>query len=559
MQNKYLRLLSLLLIVLLIPLAYWLRPGKFEAADLSPPPTRPIAASRPSGFESPCKDEHPEWRQAQVIDGVEIAESLACSPDNPYDVAAFVKGVNNVSMPTLMNTHLSEDALTKTDDLDGDGDPDVIRIKLEVIELNGRSPDGDFLIPSYDILPGVQPGLWVFAPKTSDMAVKNYGSNQANYFLRAPSPVIRVEQGDQVYITLENTHYFPHTIHFHGVDHPWKTADGGDNDGAAHGGADHVSVFPGDSHTYEMKPRTAGTMLYHCHVQTDRHFMMGMAGMFIVEENRPNNWVQTFNIGGGQVRHPSIGVKEEYNQEYDLHYQSVDKRLAKIIQEANDPRLIEKKMNREYNMTESHESYFLLNGHAFPYTLRDDLIVTGPNEKIKLRVANAQDSAVALHFHGHRATITHYDGIEQPEATQVIRDVVDIASAQRVDIKLDTTNDGLHNDGEGVWMFHDHVETGTTNDGVSPGGNMSLVVYRDYIDEKGMPKLHDGAFDQFFTRSYYEREQPMWAVGEFAQLLGEAGLLAPNYLKITAFGLTVGLLFALVFYLVRGFKKGAAE
>lgn len=556
MQNKYIRLLSLILIVLLIPLAIWLRPGKFEEADLNSPSTQ-SRLTRPAGFEKPCRDEHPEWRQAQTIDGVEIAESLACSPDNPYDIAAFVKGVNNVSMPTLMSTHLSEDALTKTDDLDGDGDPDIIRIKLEVIELNGKSPDGDFLIPSYDVLPGVQPGLWVFAPKTSDMAVKHYGSNQANYFLRAPSPVIRVEQGDQVYITLENTHYFPHTIHLHGVDHPWRTADGGENDGDAHGG--DMAVFPGDSHTYELKPRTAGTMLYHCHVQTDKHVMMGMAGMFIVEENRPNNWLQTFNIGGGHVRHPSAGVREEYNQEYDLHYQSVDKRLAKVIQEANDPRLIEKKMNREFNMTESQENYFLLNGHAFPYTLRDDLIVTGPNEKIKLRVANTQNSAVALHFHGHKATVTHYDGIKQPEAMQIIRDVVDISSAQRVDIKLDTTNDGLHNDGEGVWMFHDHVEIGTTNDGVEPGGNISLVVYRDYIDGQGMPKLHDGAFDRFFTSAYYARQTPMWATGEFAQLLGEAGSLAPNYLKIIAFGLTVGLLFALVFYLVRGFKKGAAE
>jgi len=76
--------------------------------------------------------------------------------------------------------------------------------------------------------------------------------------------------------------------------------------------------------------------------------MMGMAGMFIVEENRPNNWVQTFNIGGGHVRHPSAGVKEEYTQEHDLHYQSVDKHLAKIIQESqrsasdrekNEPRI----------------------------------------------------------------------------------------------------------------------------------------------------------------------------------------------------------------------------
>lgn len=526
-----------------------------QEGGLKPPDTSPHALSKQAGFEIPCKNEHPEWLPAQVIDGVEIAESLACNPDNPYDVAAFVKGMNNISMHTWMNTQLSGDALTMSDDLDHDGDPDVIRIKLEVVELNGSSPDGDFLFPGYAIAPGIQPGLWVFAPKTSDMAVKNYGSRQANDYLRAPSPVIRVEQGDQVYITLENTHYFPHTIHFHGVDHPWQTASGNDNDGDAHGGTGDMGVFPGDSHIYEMKPRTTGTMLYHCHVQTDKHVMMGMAGMFIVEENRPNNWVQTFNIGGGHLRHPSAGVKEEYTQEYDLHYQSVDKHLAKIIQEANDPRLIEKKMNRGYNMTEARENYFLLNGHAFPYTLRDDLIVTGPNEKIKLRVANAQNSAMALHFHGHKATVTHYDGIKQPQAMQVIRDVVDIATAQRVDIKLDTTNDGLHNDGEGVWMFHDHVETGATNDGVSPGGNISLVVYRDFIDEQGMPKVHEGMFDQFFTSSYYAREKPMWATGEFAQLLGEAGNLPPDYRKIAAFGLVGGLIIGLLMFLLRSFRK----
>jgi hypothetical protein len=80
-------------------------------------------------------------------------------------------------------------------------------------------------------------------------------------------------------------------------------------------------------------------------------------------------------------------------------------------------------------------------------------------------------------------------------------------------------------------------------------------VYRDFIDEQGMPKLHEGMFDQFFTRSYYAREKPVWATGEFAQLLGEAECLPPNYLKIIAFGLTIGLLVALVFYLVRSFKK----
>jgi len=67
---------------------------------------------------------------------------------------------------------LPQDALTLSDDVDGDGDPDVIRIKLEVVELTAATPDGNYLINTYDIAPGIQPALWVFAPKSSGMALK---------------------------------------------------------------------------------------------------------------------------------------------------------------------------------------------------------------------------------------------------------------------------------------------------------------------------------------------------------------------------------------------------
>ena len=82
------------------------------------------AASIPAetgGTEKPCPNDHPEWRPAQVIDGVRIDEALSCEPDNPYDVAAAVKGTNNISMGTLMQTNLAQDALTVSDDLDADG------------------------------------------------------------------------------------------------------------------------------------------------------------------------------------------------------------------------------------------------------------------------------------------------------------------------------------------------------------------------------------------------------------------------------------------------------
>jgi len=545
MTKNYRALLILLLLVLLGIAIFW-RPALTQQADVTPPATVYKHSEETSSVEKPCPSGHPEWRDAQVIEGVDIVAAPACQPDNPYDVAVSVKGTNNVSMATLMQTDFAQDALIMGEDLDKDGDPDVIHIKLEVAELNGASPDGDFLMNTYDIAPGIQPGLWVYAPKSRGMAVKNFNSTVAAPLLRAPSPSIRVEQGDKVHITLENTHYLPHTIHLHGVDHPWMTADGHDNDG----GEEHA-VFPGKKHTYEIQPRHAGTMLYHCHVQTAQHMMMGLSGLFVVEENRPNNWVQTFNIGAGQVRHPSAAVAKTYHQEYDLFYQSVDKKLARLVQDYNDPRLIARHMSRDYNMTESFENYFLLNGRSFPYTLRDSLVIVQENQTIKLRMANVQRSAVALHIHGHKTTITSYDGVEQMQAQQITRDVIDIAPAQRVDLSLKTQNNGLDSYGPGLWMFHDHVVTGTTTDGMEPGGNMAILAYQPLVDDQGMPKMHDELLSEVFSKDYYAKKQALWAQGDFAHLLGEAGLIAPDYLRIIGFGLAVGLIIGVLVLLLR--------
>ncbi len=92
----------------------------------------------------------------------------------------------------------SEQALVLGRDLDGDGDPDEITIRLEVIEVTEEVYPGEFV------------KFWVFAPEGRGMAP----------VARVPSPTIRVEEGDRVRIILQNTHYFPHTIHPHGTIHP---------------------------------------------------------------------------------------------------------------------------------------------------------------------------------------------------------------------------------------------------------------------------------------------------------------------------------------------------
>jgi len=547
MSHKRLYYQLIPVVALLVALAIWQLPDFFQRnSGIDLPKGVNPQFNQALKIDKPCVDLHPEWRNAQTIDGVKMAESRLCEPDNPFDVAAFVLGMNHISMSTLMNTNIAEDALTKSDDLDGDGDPDIIRIKLEVLELNGATPDSPNVFPQYEIAPGIQPGLWAFSPKLRGMSVKNFRSQKPNAILRAPSPVIRVEKGDKVYITLENTHYFPHTIHFHGVDHAFKTSLGGDNDGVPITG--EKAVMPGKTRTYELQPRHAGTMLYHCHVQTDKHLMMGLVGMFVVEENRPNNYVQTFNVGAGHVRYSSAAIKEKYDREYDLHYQSIDKNLAKTIQQSNDIREISKQMHRVYNMSESNENYFMLNGHSFPYTLRDSIIIAKADENIKLRVANTQHSNIAVHIHGHKATITDYDGVEQNPAAQITRDVFSLAAAQRLDLKLQTTNDGLHSYGEGVWLFHDHVETAVSNDGMGPGGNIALLVYENMLTSIGLPILRKDALDDFFSNRFYAKKQVLWGKNE-------AGAFSPNMLHLLLFGLLVGAIVGLIFFIFRGLSK----
>ncbi len=484
-----------------------------------PPSSTKIATG---AVEEVCPDTtSPEWRAAQVIDGVKIQESLLCNPDNPYDIAAFVKGTNNVSMETLMNTQLAADALTLGRDLDGDGDPDEIFIKLEVAELNGHSPDVAVPMTTFDIAPGIRPTFWVYAPKSRDMSTDNVYSTAANPLLRVPSPTIRVEQGDTVWITLENTHYLPHSIHLHGIDHPYMDHSGEGNDGV--GQTSHMDVMPGQSKTYVIKPRQAGTMYYHCHVQPHTHIPMGLQGIFVVEENRPNNWVQTFNVGAGQVRHPSVAVSEKYAREYDMHYETADKSLHELASKANDPRLTSKHLNHDYNITDSSDNYFLLNGRSFPYTLRESLVQMQMGEKVKLRVFNGGTESIAVHLHGHKPTATHYDGVDNGEKSHLTRDVHAISPAQRLDLELDGTNDGLHSFGEGVWMFHDHVEKAFTTNGIGEGGDISLVVYKKFLNAKGIPSLHGMDLSPYFTKEFWQGKYPIWQDYDKWQSLGVPG------------------------------------
>ncbi|MFQ5920109.1 MAG: multicopper oxidase domain-containing protein [Thermoplasmata archaeon] len=373
----------------------------------------------------------------------------------------------------------SENAITLGRDLDGDGDADEVAINLEVIEIQEEVYPGEFVT------------FWVFAPEGEGMVSA----------ARAPSPTIRVEEGDRIRIILRNTHYFPHTIHLHGTIHP-NAMDGVPD-------ITQEAVRPGDQFTYEFIAKNPGTHFYHCHVQPDVHVLMGLVGMLIIEPNRPNNNFTHLVPGAGRIPDLAKAAFDQYEREYSLVYMDIDSRLNRIVEDYEDPRQIEKKMHRQYNSTKREPDIFLLNGRSFPFTLRDTLVEVKENERVRLRVLNAGSRTISLHTHGHHPTVTHLDGYEVPEGMRYTRDVFTLTAAQRMDLLLRTKKDDYYASGPGVWLMHDHTEHAVTNKGISPGGDMTAIAYEGFIGPDGLP-LVATSLDRFFDPDFYLGQVPVF-------------------------------------------------
>jgi FtsP/CotA-like multicopper oxidase with cupredoxin domain/Cu/Ag efflux protein CusF len=344
--------------------------------------------------------------------------------------------------------------------------PGEVHFRLEVFEIQEEIYPGEFVT------------FWVYAPLGSE----------SGGTARLPSPTLRVEQGERVKITLYNTHYLPHTIHLHGMSQSIHM------DGMSDMGHD---VLPGEQFTYEFVAKHPGTYFYHCHVQEQVHIPMGLAGMFIVEQRRPNNHFARIVPGAGHISSMSKATLDNYDAEYSLVYMDIDDRLNRIPAFTNDVREIEWRMHHDYDGTQRVPSIFLLNGRSYPFTLRDSPINVAPNQRVKLRVLNAGPRSIFVHAHGHHPTITDVDGFEIPADSRLMRDTIDVGPSQRVDLLLETHNDGFRSAGPGMWMIQDHGEGASTNRGIAPGGSVGFINYSN------APSMDHSAMSRYFDPRYY--------------------------------------------------------
>lgn len=453
--------------------------------------------------QEPCNDENSMWRNSTTIDDVEIDESLRCNPDNPYTVAASVKGTNNVQMNTLKASGLSKDAVVKKNDRDGDGDPDDIYVTLEIMGVN----EGNESDLNYEVAPGIEPSFWTFAPKTR--GIINQHSNSSN-LIRMPSPAIRVEENDRIYLEIENTHYMPHKFNIKGLTKSYEVSEPelGNSSTWKKSKNDIIEnpIDPGESKIYKIKSDQPKSVSYQSFTTKTLDTEMGLKGMFIVEENKSDNHLQTLNIGGGKVRHISNSeTKPRKSSEYDLIYQALDEELHQIPKRYNDIRKLSKKINRDYDVTDSKKDYYLLNGKSFPYTLRESMINLEKNHRFKLNTLNIGEKTVSLHIHGANSDEWGYKRKKTKDKFQ--NNMIRIEPGQNKIISLNITDSKSKNQINGSRLLHDHRKGASSTNGISPGGNIGFIADKKYLDEQGMPKNLD-KIEKYFSEAYYEGKVP---------------------------------------------------
>ncbi len=278
-------------------------------------------------------------------------------------------------------------------------------------------------------------------------------TDDPNGHAKVPGPSLVVDEGDTVNLTLVNdkdptkTTYSPdgdgHTIHLHGLDLPSQF------DGDPMTAPDGQAVMEGQNYTYKFVATQPGTYYYHCHQSAAEHIQMGMYGALVV---RPK----------GLPKQAYAGTPT-FNKEYTFVLSEFDSK-----EHATDYAALYQGAGGEANWTQYQPNYFLINGKAWPDTAIDDNdnINATVGQQVLVRLINAGGTVHSMHTHGFHFQVIGSDG--RKLAQPYDKDTVSVAPGERYEILLNLNQPGR-------FMFHDHIEQNTTNDGAYPGGMMTMI------------------------------------------------------------------------------------
>ncbi len=297
-----------------------------------------------------------------------------------------------------------------------------------------------------------------------------------------PGPLIRVKEGDWVKVNLINkTHDF-HTIHWHGIYVPCEM------DGVPLG--TQYPVGFNQTFTYLWRAQPAGTHFYHCHNMTNMHIQAGLYGALIIdpEDEDPIQkafpYEREYTLILSEV--DTDFLREQINEMLEMGVRMDRMNASAKLMQKMDGRMMGWFANKEaflkavkdgwippYHRSRTgptrriEPNFFLINGRPYPMT---EHMHIKRGENIRVRMINAGLMPHFMHLHGHDFWHVAHDG--SPLASPVRANTIPVYPGSTTDIVVQGTNPGH-------WHFHDHSDLSIMNNGKSPGGMMTMLMYED--------------------------------------------------------------------------------
>lgn len=296
-----------------------------------------------------------------------------------------------------------------------------------------------------------------------------------------PGPQFRVNEGDWVQVNLKNKTFEFHTIHWHGIQTPCEM------DGVPL--ATQWPVGPNQEFRYLFRAQPAGTHFYHCHYMTTLHVQAGLVGSFIIESH--DDPVQkTFNC----VRDYTLVLSEcdlNYVREMMAEMAVMGKQMDAMMKSSAMMKEMSGKMMGWFSdkdkfveavkkgyippYTEAAggivqpitPNFFMINGKSYPMT---EPLMINMGERIRVRLIGGGMQTHYMHLHGHDFWHVCQDG--SPLASPVRCNTLPVYPGTTSDIVIEGNNPGN-------WHFHDHSDLALSNNGQTPGGMMTMLMYDD--------------------------------------------------------------------------------
>lgn len=320
----------------------------------------------------------------------------------------------------------------------------------------------DVRIVEHEFLPGIRANLLAFNDQV-------------------PGPLLRVREGEWIQVDFKNDTDLMHTIHWHGMMVPENM------DGVPY--ITQPPTMPGQTFRYKFRALPYGTHFYHCHFGTPLHMQHAMHGALIVESdddpvrrqfpytreytlilNQTNTAMARNGLNAMITRMRERIVLMRRNRMTDRVLARFPD-VAAFLSAVEDGYVPPYRQSRRGPPMDPSFNIFTMNGKAYPMAPK---ILIRKDELIRVRLINVGSVEHYMHLHGHDFWEVCRDGAPLPHAIR--GNTIPVTPGRTHDIIIEGRNPG-------TWTFHDHAVTRATNNGVYPGGILTVLHYEDFQPE----------------------------------------------------------------------------